>query len=138
MSRFLRLTTLWLWGGFVYYLIELAWRGRSHPSMFIVGGVCLLLLGGVNKWFPWSLGLVWQALIGAAVITAVEFAAGVVVNLWLGLNVWDYGELPLNLLGQVCLWFFFAWIPVAAFGIWLDDWLWHMLFGDEKPHYKLF
>ncbi len=39
MSRFLRLMTLWLWGGFIYYLIEVAWRGGSHPSMFILGGL---------------------------------------------------------------------------------------------------
>lgn len=28
-------------GGMVYILVELVWRGWSHPSMFVVGGFCL-------------------------------------------------------------------------------------------------
>ena len=28
-------------GGFLYVLIELAFRGRSHWTMFLVGGLCL-------------------------------------------------------------------------------------------------
>ena len=53
----------------------------------------------------------------AAIITAIEFAAGCIVNLWLQMDVWDYSFLPLNLFGQVCLLYTFLWallcIPVA-------------------------
>ncbi|MCL2677869.1 MAG: hypothetical protein FWE85_02315 [Clostridiales bacterium] len=48
-SRVITHMTMWLWGGFIYYLIELAWRGHSHPSMFVVGGICLLILGNINN-----------------------------------------------------------------------------------------
>ena len=96
-----------------------------------------VVLGSINNWFPWDMPLVWQSLIGAAAITVVELIAGLIVNLWLGLGVWDYSHLPLNVLGQVCLWFFFAWIPVAAFGIWLDDYLKWKLYDWEKPSYRL-
>lgn len=36
---------LFLIGGFVYISIELLWRGHTHWSMFILGGVCFILLG---------------------------------------------------------------------------------------------
>jgi uncharacterized membrane protein len=130
--------TLWLWGGFIYFLVELMWRGYSHPSMFVAGGICFILIGGLNNWFSWDLGIIWQALIGAIVITVVEFCAGLIVNVWLGLGVWDYSGLPLNVLGQICLPYTALWIPVAAFGIWLDDFLRWRLTGEERPRYSVF
>jgi len=133
MCKVFKVLTLGLWGGFIYFLIELLWRGHSHPSMFIAGGICFILIGGLNNWFSWNLGLLWQALIGAIVITVVEFGAGLIVNIWLGLNVWDYSDLPLNLLGQICLPYTALWIPLAAFAVWLDDFLRWKLYGYERP-----
>lgn len=42
-------------------------------------------------------------------ITAAEFATGLVVNLLLGWQVWDYSAEPANLLGQICLRYSFYW-----------------------------
>jgi hypothetical protein len=137
ISALVKGVTLGLWGGFVYYLVELAWRGHSHPSMFIAGGICFLLIGGINNWFSWNLGVLWQAIIGSIVITVVEFFAGLVVNVWLGLAVWDYSDLPLNILGQICLPYTGLWIPLAAFAVVLDDFLRWKIYGYEKPRYKL-
>ena len=136
MGRPLKLFTLWLWGGFVYYCIELAWRHESHPSMFIVGGLCFVLIGGINNYLPWHMGLIWQSLLGASAVTVVEFISGLIINVWLRLDVWDYSSLPFNILGQVCLAYFFAWIPLSVFGIVLDDYLRWRLFDDEKPRYS--
>ena len=137
MNRSLRMATLWLWGGFVYYMIELAWRGNSHPSMFVVGGLCFLLLGSINNCLSWNMWLVWQAIIGAVGITIIEFSAGLIVNLWLKLNVWDYSNLPMNILGQICLPYTLLWIPLAIIGILLDDYLRWKLYGEECPQYKI-
>ncbi|MCX4357022.1 MAG: hypothetical protein OSJ43_12505 [Oscillospiraceae bacterium] len=136
MDRILKAATIWLWGGFLYYVIEVLWRGYSHPAMFIVGGLCFFYIGEINNVFPWSLGLLWQSLIGGAIITATEFVSGCILNLWLDLNIWDYSELPLNFLGQVCLPFCGLWVILSAFAIWLDDYLRYKLFGEDKPHYK--
>jgi hypothetical protein len=87
VSKAVKNCTLWLWGGMIYYLIEVAWRGYSHPSMFVVGGLCFLLLGGINNWLPWNLGIVWQCLIGAVSVTAVELVSGLILNTFLGLKV---------------------------------------------------
>ena len=72
----------------------------------------------------------------AAMVTAAEFAAGCVLNLWLGLGVWDYTDMPFNLMGQICLPFSAAWIVVSAAAILLDDWLRWQLYGEDKPHYR--
>ncbi len=124
-------------GGLLYVAVELAWRGHSHPSMFLLGGVCFIALGLLNEVLPWELGLLWQALIGAGIITALELVTGLVVNLWLGWGVWDYSRVPFNFLGQICLPFTLAWVILAAAGIVLDDWLRYWLFREERPHYKV-
>ena len=130
--------TLFYAGGSAYLTIEIFYRGYTHLSMFIVGGICFLLLGGINNFFPWRLGLAWQALIGAGFVTAVEFVAGLIVNRWLGLNVWDYSDMPLNILGQVCLLYTVFWVFLSVIGILLDDYLRYKLYREQKPEYTLF
>ena len=104
----LKLLVLAVIGGAIYVGIEMLWRGHSHPSMFILGGLCFVFIGLINELFPWELGIVWQALIGGTMVTCLEFITGVIVNIWLKLGVWDYSGLPLNILGQVCLPFYFC------------------------------
>ena len=125
-------------GGFIYVCLELLWRGRSHWTMFVLGAVCFVILGCINELLTWSMPIWKQAAIGAAIITVLEFATGCVVNLWLGWNVWDYSNTFMNLLGQICLPYIILWIPVAIFGIVLDDYLRYWLFNEEKPHYKIY
>ena len=93
LKTFFKLAALFVIGGAAYVLIELLWRGHSHISMFILGGMCFVSIGLINELFPWELGIVWQALIGGVLVTALEFITGLIVNVWLGLNVWDYSNL---------------------------------------------
>ena len=71
-------------------------------------------------------------------ITLLEFVAGCIINLWCGLNVWDYSELPLNICGQICILFTGYWCLLSVIAIIADDWLRYLMFDEEKPHYKLF
>jgi uncharacterized membrane protein len=71
-------------------------------------------------------------------ITVLEFFAGLIVNVWLGLGVWDYSGVPFNIMGQVSLPFVFAWVALSAVGIWLDDYLRWKLYDEERPSYVLF
>ena len=137
LKQILKLYILALIGGITYVLIELAWRGYSHISMFILGALCFVLLGGINEFLPWELGFVWQMLIGAGIVTILELIVGIVVNVWLGLEVWDYSNLPFNFMGQICLPFSFAWTLLSGVAIVVDDYLRYWLFGEEKPHYKI-
>ena len=124
-------------GGLIYIGIELLWRGYSHWTMFILGGICFLLMGKINEAIPWNMPLWQQVLIGTLIITGLEFMTGCIVNLWLGWNVWDYSSVPFNILGQICLPYIFLWIPISLTGIVLDDVLRYYLFKEEVPHYNI-
>ncbi len=128
---------LLLAGGGLYVLLELIWRGRSHWTMFLLGGICFISLGLINEIIPWDIPLLFQAVIGACIVTALEFLDGCVINLWLGWDVWDYSMFPGNILGQICPQFFILWLPVATIAIVLDDWLRYWWFDEERPHYKI-
>jgi len=125
-------------GGVLYVLIELTWRGWSHWTMFILGGICFIYLGLINEILSWNTPLWQQILIGTAGITALEFLTGCIVNLWLGWNIWDYSDMPCNILGQICPQYTLLWVPVSLAGIVLDDWIRYWKFDEEKPHYTLF
>ena len=122
-------------GGLIYAMIELVFRGRTHWTMFIVGGLCFWLIGLVNEVIPWEVAFWKQCLLGSLIVTVVEFFSGCIINLGLGWNVWDYSNLPLNLLGQICLPFSLMWVLISAVAVVLDDYLRYWLYGEEKPHY---
>ena len=124
-------------GGAVYVLLEMLWRGYSHWTMFLLGAVCFVLLGAVNEFFEWDTPLILQMFCGCAIITALEFVTGCIVNLWLGWEVWDYSQYKFNVLGQISLRSSVGWYFLSLVGIFLDDWLRYKLFGEEKPHYKI-
>lgn len=129
---------LFIIGGLIYNLVEIIYRGNTHWTMFIVGGLCFLCVGWINEFVPWDLALWKQMLIGGTIITAIEFLSGCIINILLGWNVWDYSHVPLNILGQICLPFFFAWVGLSLVGIVLDDIIRWLCFGEEKPRYKIF
>lgn len=137
MNKLLKYYTLGTLGGLIYVFIELMWRGYSHWSMFLLGGICFIALGLINEVIPWEMPLTAQMLIGCVIITALEFITGCIVNLWLGWNVWDYSDLPYNLLGQISAMSSVGWYFLSAVGIVLDDWLRYIFFGEEKPRYTI-
>lgn len=101
MELLFYLFIFWL-GGTLYQTLELYWRRRTHGSMFLAGGVCAVLLEFLCNGVFFALPLFFKCILGAAVITGVEFAFGCVVNLKMGLGVWDYSTQKGNVLGQIC------------------------------------
>lgn len=57
--------------------------------------------------------LLKKCLLGAAIITAVEFVFGVIFNMSLNMNVWDYNGVPFNILGQICLPYSILWFGIC-------------------------
>ena len=100
---------LFLAGGAGYVGLELLYRGRSHISMFVAGGLCFLLLGSLRRRLPLPMPV--QGIFGSGIITAVELGFGLIINR--SHEVWDYSAQPMNLLGQICLPFSLLWIPVS-------------------------
>lgn len=138
MTSVLKYLFLFSFGGIIYVIIEMLWRGYSHWSMFILGGACFLLLGLINEKYTRDIPLILQMLFGTFIITSLEFIAGCILNLWLGLNVWDYYDLPFNILGQICLPYMFLWFLLSPVCILVDDYMRYLFFGEEKPSYRLF
>lgn len=97
-------------GGATYLSLELLYRGRSHGSMFLAGGLCFLLIGYLNRVNP-RLPLPLRALVGAGIVTMVELGAGMAVNR--NYQVWDYRDQPGNFMGQICPVFSALWIPLS-------------------------
>ena len=142
MNKYIKLFLKYLFlgfiGGFTYYNIELMYRGYSHISMFLLASFLFILIGLMNEFLSWDTPLFIQSIIGAIIVTVLEFITGCIVNLWLGLNVWDYSSEPLNVMGQICLPFTLIWIVLSCIAIILDDYLRYYIFNEEKPHYKVF
>ena len=129
---------LFIVGGFIYAGIEIGMRGFTHWSMFIVGGLCFLIIGLLNEWYTWDIPLLLQMLYGAFVITALELISGYIINIKLGWNVWDYTGRFLNLKGQICLFNSCIWFLLSAIGIFLDDYIRFIWFNGDEPRYKIF
>ena len=124
-------------GGLLYMTIELLWRGYSHWTMFLVGGLCFMLLGLINEVYTFDMPLIYQMVLGACLVTLAEFLSGCIINLWLGWNVWDYSGLPFHVLGQICLPYTGLWFLLSGPAIILDDYLRYWWFGEEYPHYGI-
>ena len=135
-SKIKKYEFLFFVGATIYVIIEKLYRGYSHWTMFLLGGICFIALGLINEVIPWDMSLLLQMFIGGAIITVLELITGCVVNLWLGWNVWDYSELPFNLWGQISLFSSIVWVGLSLVGIVLDDFIRWKFFDGEKPHYR--
>lgn len=103
-----------------YYLLEILWRGYSHWTMMILGGICGLLIGLINEITP-TMKIWQQMLLGSIIVTILEFVGGCILNIWLNLGIWNYSSMPFNILGQVCLVYTILWFLLSYVVIWLDD-----------------
>ena len=119
-------------GAILYNLIEVLFRGYTHWSMSIAGGIAVLILYVVDIKLP-SKSILLRGLIGCLTITGIEFIAGCIVNIWLKLNVWDYSDLLLNFLGQICLPFSSIWFLISFPAILVCRFIRkHMIAGEES------
>ena len=120
MVLYKRCYFIFLIGGAGYSLIEILWRGYTHPSMALVGGLCMVAIYFINGLFsdkPRAL----RAIICAAAISLIELISGIIINVVLRLGVWDYSEMPFNFKGQICLVYSFLWFLLSYFILYVLD-----------------
>lgn len=99
-------------GALGYGAIELLWRGRTHWTMLLAGGICFSLMHLISTRTHWRR---WQMCVASAsIITTVEFVIGAIVNVYLGWGVWDYSSVPGNLFGQICLPYCLIWLVLSV------------------------
>ena len=108
MSERLLEIIVFIMGGISYAMIEILFRGHTHWTMVLTGGACILTIYVLSGWWI-NVPLVVGALASAMIITFYEFCVGILVNLRLGWQVWDYSDMPGNILGQVCPTFSAIW-----------------------------
>lgn len=109
MRRLVKPSVLFAIGGLLYILVELLWRGRTHWTMFIAGGLCFLYIGRINEIFTFEMSIIYQMFISSWLVTFIELIVGMIINS--NYAIWDYRNMPLNVMGQACLpytilWFF--------------------------------
>lgn len=113
MPKFRETLTVFLIGCVLYSVLEILFRGYTHWSMSLTGGICFSVLYHLHTHCR-DVSLFRRALLGSLCITAVELAIGCTVNLLLGWDVWDYSDQPLNLLGQICPLFSLCWLILSV------------------------
>ncbi len=103
---------LFLTGAVGYSMLEIIWRGYTHWSMFVLGGICFYILYHLFSALD-GMPVIVKALAGGGVITAAEFISGYILNIRLHLGVWNYSSAPFNLMGQICLTYSLLWAALC-------------------------
>ena len=134
MSEYLFLGAL---GGSLYYSLEWTFRGFSHWSMFLLGGISMMFFGAQGLAVHWRDPLWIQVLRCTLFVVAGEFTTGIIVNKWLRWAIWDYSDQPLNLFGQICIPFIILFSGLCAIGIVLCGYLLCWMYGEKKPKYRI-
>lgn len=132
----LKYFTLFMTGALVYMTIEILWRGHTHWTMGVIGGIVLILVGLINE-FDRDIPLMVQAPLASIIITLLEYYTGTIVNLKLGWHIWDYSGLPFNVDGQVCLLYSIFWMILGPIASLLDDYIRCEIFHEPKKKINL-
>jgi len=103
-------------------LSKLSLMGYTSLWIFPIGGICGIIIGSLNdRPRYYNLKMWQQILIGGSLITTIELLAGIFLNLYLRLNLWDYSQDRFNFMGQICFRNCIWWYVLPIVIIWLDD-----------------
>ena len=137
LSRLLQVAFIFALSGTIYVCMEMLFRGYSHWSMWVLAGICGVIIALVNNGIflssktPFEL----QVAFCSACCVAGEYIAGLIVNQ--DFQVWDYREMIGTFAGgQLNVFFIMAWIIICIFGIPFLDWIEWKLLNGRKPVYE--
>lgn len=135
-KKLTKLLFLLHFGGATYVTIEIFYRQKSYPEMYLLGGLVFLICGMLNEGYRWETPLGLQVVIGGLIATAMEWLGGMYWNVCLGKDMWNYmdvwGHDPY---GQICIPFALIWLVIVLVAIIVDDWLRWKCLGEETPRY---
>ncbi len=134
--QILKILTLWSTGAYLYGLIEIAFRGYTHISMGILGGICFIVIGEINFKFSNKMSIFIQMFFSTIIITSLEYCTGIIVNVWMKLGIWDYSTMPFNLSGQICIMFSVAWFFLSFVGMFFYSIVRYTIF--KEPFHPIF
>jgi len=120
-----------LFGGIGYSTLEILWRGYTHWTMALTGGIGLLVLyivAGLTQWGFWK-----KCFNSCLCLTCLELMVGTVVNLYMNWHVWDYSDQPGNLFGQICPLYTVFWFFLCLLLVPVCSWIRLFLYPPRKP-----
>lgn len=117
MKQLIKYFALFIVGGLAYIFVEIAYRGYTHPLMFVLGGLSLILVGLLDE--RKKPPIIVQMVIGGIIITILELITGLLFNRQY--HIWDYRNIPFNYKGQICLPFSVVWCLLSFVAIKLDN-----------------
>lgn len=132
----LKYSFIFCFGGTFYYFFECLIRGFSHWTMFLLGGLCFSVISLVNRSNSIKMPVIIQMLLCSIIITFFEFITGLLVNVWLKWDIWDYSHVPLNFMGQISLPFSLLWFLLSFLAILMDDFIRFLFFGEERKQHR--
>lgn len=110
-----------LTGSAAYPLLEIAYRGRTHPAMALAGALCLPM---IRRCAQLPCRRATRALAAACLVTLCEGCIGAVCNR--DHRIWDYRNNKGHIAGQVCPRFFCLWYGLC----------WLLTFRSRKNRIK--
>lgn len=139
MNRIFKVLAIWFVLGMCYFTLEGIYRipkgGYANIAMLFVGGLCGVLVGSINQIPKFYKMAVWkQAVIGTALTLVVEYVSGYILNIKMGLDIWDYSDMYFNLNGQVCFEFAVIWFLLMPTAIWLEDYIRFKFWGEGEKY----
>ena len=142
MKKIIGKLGLFLSCGFIYCMIEILFRGWSHWSMFVLAGFLgVFCVDSVNNVLSFDCDYIVQILISTILCTIGEGISGIILNVWLQLNVWDYSNMPWGtfFFGQCNVVFCIAWLLIVGlFAIfYCDAYEYYIMKIDPCPYYKI-
>ena len=137
MRKISKYLFFWALGGALYYTFEILFRGFSHWSMYVLGGICFMFFYIQGESMGWQEPVWKQTLRCTVFVTAGEFITGIIVNKWLHYSVWDYSQMPLQVFGQICVPFMIIFSGLSVLGIFLSGYLAFYLYKEVKPSYHI-
>ena len=142
MKKIIGKLGLFLSCGFIYCMIEILFRGWSHWSMFVLAGFLgVFCVDSVNNVLSFDCDYIVQILISTILCTIGEGISGIILNVWLQLNVWDYSKMAFGtfFFGQCNVLFCFAWMLIISIIIfYCDAYNYYILKIEPCPYYVIF
>ena len=143
MKKIIGKLGLFLSCGFIYCMIEILFRGWSHWSMFVLAGfLAVFCVDSVNNVLSFDCDYIVQILISTILCIIGEGISGIILNVWLQLNVWDYSKMAFGtfFFGQCNVIFCAAWaLIIGLFAIfYCDAYNYYILKIEPCPYYVIF
>ncbi len=137
LSRLLQVAFIFIFSGTAYVLLEMLCRGYSHITMWVLGGICGVIIALVNNDIFLSSKTPFEIQVAFCATCCVlgEYIFGIIFNR--DFTIWDYREIPGTFAdGQLNIFFILLWIVICIFAIPLLDWIEYKLLDGRRPVYR--